>query len=212
MWPNSEETQELIVQAARGDAAASNQLLERHRQALVRMIACRMDPMLKRRLDASDIVQEVLADANRRLDDYLADPKLPFHLWLRHMARDRIIDAHRRHRGAARRSIDRERPLAQGAAADESAIDLAAMLTDRELTPAAQAMRRELEERFRAALDDLDETDREVILMRHYEQLSNQEVAEALGLTQAASGMRYLRALRRLRTIVNDISSPDQPS
>ena len=204
MWPDSSQTQELLTRAAGGSSAAVNELLERHRGALVRMIAMRMDRMVQRRVDASDIVQDVLVEANRRLDEYLTDRKLPFHLWLRQMARDRMIDAHRRHRTAARRSVDREQALPHAAFDDQSALDLAALLHDRELTPAAAATRQELETRFRSAIAELDETDREVILMRHFEQLSNQEVAQSLGLSQPAAGMRYLRALRRLRTLLND--------
>jgi RNA polymerase sigma-70 factor, ECF subfamily len=198
MWPNAPETQELLLNAKAGDAAAVNRLLDRHREGLRRMIDLRMDQMVRRRVDASDIVQEVLIEANRRLNDYLANPALPFHLWLRQMAQDRLIDAHRRHRGAARRSIDREQPLAAGSV-DQSTYDLAAALADSELTPAAAATWHELERRFHAAVEQLDEQDREVILMRHFEFMSNSDVAQALNLSEAAAGMRYLRAMRRLR-------------
>ena len=113
MWPNSSETQELLASARAGDASARNELLERHRESLRRMVGLRMDPAAERRLDASDIVQDVLVEADRRLTEYLAAARMPFHLWLRHMARDHLIDAHRRHRGAARRSLDREQPVGQ---------------------------------------------------------------------------------------------------
>lgn len=202
MWPDSSQTQELLVRAGGGDSTAIDALLERHRAALRRMIEMRMDRVLERRVDASDIVQDVLIDANRRLPGYLEEPKLPFHLWLRQMARDKLLDAHRRHRRAARRSIDREQQLGV-AFADQSAMDLAALVRDRELTPAAAAARHELQERFQEAIALLEEGDREVILMRHFEQLSNQEVAESLGVTQPAAGMRYLRALRRLRGLLD---------
>ena len=111
MWPEHSQTQELLVQAKAGDAAAVDRLLDRHREALRRMIDLRMDRVVQRRVDASDIVQDVLVEANRRLNDYLKDPAMPFHLWLRQIAQDRLIDAHRRHRGAARRSIDREQAV-----------------------------------------------------------------------------------------------------
>jgi RNA polymerase sigma-70 factor (ECF subfamily) len=208
MWPDSSETQELLTAAAAGDASAVNQLLERHRAALRRMVDLRMDAALVRRVDASDIVQDVLVEANRRLPEYAKAPPLPFHLWLRHMARDRIVDAHRRHRAADRRSIDREQPLASPSAAGRSSLDLAGQLRDiRELTPQAAATQRELQERFFAAVDSLDENDREVILMRHVEHLSNQEVAQALDLSEPAAGMRYLRAMRRLRTMLDEPTS-----
>lgn len=198
MWPDAENTQQLLNHAREGDGDAVNALLERHRNAVRRMIDLRMDQVLKRRVDASDIVQEVMIEANRRLNDYLADPSMPFHLWLRQMAKDRLIDAHRRHRGAARRSMDREQPLAT-AASNESSLDLMAQLRDTELTPAAAATWHELERRFQIACDQLDTQDQEVVLMRHFEHLSNGETAEALGLTPQAASMRYLRAMRRLR-------------
>lgn len=203
MWPTDEQTQQLIQQAAGGDDAAANRLLERHRAALRRLVAVRMDRAMARRVDASDIVQDVLLEASRRMSDYLRDPAMPFHLWLRQMAKDRMIDLHRRHH-AQRRDVDRERPLVQRGYPDQSSLDLAAQLKDAELTPAAATIRKELEGRFLEALDDLDEHDREIITMRHVEQLGNSEVAEALGLSPAAAGMRYVRALRRLRAILTE--------
>ncbi len=203
MWPDNTQTQELLIRARGGDNDAVNGLLERHRDALRRLVDMRLNRVLQRRVDASDIVQDVLVEANRRLQDYLREPKLPFHLWLRQMARDRMIDAHRRHRGAGRRSLDREQHLDVPALGDQSAVDLAAQLYDRELTPAAAATRHELERRFQAAIAQLDEIDREVILMRHFEQLTNSEVAQALELSEPAAGMRYLRAIRRLRTLLD---------
>jgi RNA polymerase sigma-70 factor (ECF subfamily) len=120
------------------------------------------------------------------------------------LARDRLIDAHRRHRGAARRSVDREQVLGGPGLNDASAVDLAALLLDRQMTPAAAATHHELERRFAAALEALDEIDREIILMRHFEQLTNQQAAQALDLTEPAAGMRYLRALRRLRLLFDE--------
>lgn len=202
MWPDSDQTADLLAAAGDGNPGAVNRLLDRHREALRRMVELRMDQALRRRVDASDIVQDVLIEANRRLADYLANPVLPFHLWLRHIARDRVIDTHRRHRVAGKRSIDREQAQTGAAGLDRSSLDLIAQLRDPEMTPAAAATWREMERRFFAALDQLDEHDREVLLMRHFEQLSNQEVATALGLSEPAAGMRYLRAMRRLRTLL----------
>jgi len=184
-----------------GEASAVNQLLDRHRKALRRMVDLRMDHMVKRRVDASDIVQDVLVEANRRLQGYLDEPKLPFHLWLRGLARDRMIDAHRRHRVAGRRSVDREVPLTTGGISGQSALDLAQQLNDPRYTPATAALQHELTEQFQKALGELAETDREVVFMRHFEQLSNQEIAQALNLTEAAASMRYLRAVKRLKTV-----------
>lgn len=203
--PNDNDA--LLDQARRGEPGAVDRLLDRHRSPLRRMIGLRLDPALAGRLDASDVVQEVLLEASRRLAGYLKNPAMPFPLWLRHLARDHIIDAHRKHRKAQRRSLDREQPIVPAAFADRSSIELAAQFFDQEPTPAAAVLRRELERRLVDAVAGLEEDDREVIVMRHFEQLSNQEAAAELGLTEAAASMRYLRALRRLRTLLGTADS-----
>jgi RNA polymerase sigma-70 factor (ECF subfamily) len=202
MWPNSPETQELLSQARKGESAAVDRLLASHREPLRRMIDLRLDLMLARRVDASDIVQDVLLEASRRLNDYLRNPAMPFRLWLRHIAKDHMIDAHRRHRQAQRRSLDREQSIVPAAFADHSSMELAAQFFDHEATPATEAIRQELGQRLQSAIASLAEEDRDIILMRHFEQLSNQEVAGELGLSEAAASMRYLRALRRLRAVL----------
>lgn len=204
MLSDSEETKQLLREAGEGDGDAVNELLNRHRQSLRRVVQMRLDRALAGRVDASDVVQDVMLEASRRLDDFIRDAKLPFHLWLRQLARDRIIDMHRRHRAAQRRSVDREQSLASPEFADRSSMDLAGQLQDHELTPAAENIRRELERRFLTALDQLEDDDRDIVLMRHYEQLGNSEVAVALEITPAAAGMRHLRALRKLREILGE--------
>ena len=161
-----------------------------------------------RRVDASDIVQDVLVEATTRLADYLRDPRMPFHLWLRSLARDRMIDLHRRH-SAQRRDVRREQSLAAPGEIDRSSFNLGAQLMDAGVTPAAAAIRGELEQRFWDAIDELDDADREIILMRHAEQLGNGEIAACLGLSPAAAGMRYLRALRKLRTALGAPSNDE---
>lgn len=203
IWPDGDVTQELLQNAKEGSDGAVNNLLDRHRDSLRRMIGMRLDRNLLRRIDVSDVVQEVLVEANRRLQDYLANPVMAFHLWIRQIAKDRIIDAHRRHRVSAKRSIDREQPIAAGPV-DQSTVELVARLCDPELTPAAAATQREIELHVRSAIDELPERDQEIILMRHYEQLSNQDIAAALGLTEPASSMRYLRALKKLRKLLDE--------
>jgi RNA polymerase sigma-70 factor (ECF subfamily) len=202
MWPNREETDRLLDDARNGESGAVDKLLGEFREPLRRVIDLRLDPAVARRVDASDIVQDVLIEANQRLTDYLKSPDMPFHLWLRHLAQDRIIDTHRRHRLAKRRSIDREQPIARPAWVEESDASLVAQLIDHERTPTSEAIRHELQRRLAAAVEQLAEDDRDIILMRHHEALSNQEVAGALGLTEAAASMRYLRALRRLRAVL----------
>jgi RNA polymerase sigma-70 factor (ECF subfamily) len=159
-------------------------------------------------VDVSDVVQEVLVEASRRLKDYLDNPVMAFHLWIRQIAKDRIIDAHRRHRVSAKRSVDREQRLPL-AGDDRSSVDLAAQLCDGQLTPAAAATQQEMARRVEQAIARLGEQDCEIVVMRHYEQLSNSEVAQALGLSEPAASMRYLRAVRRLRAMLVDPSSQD---
>jgi RNA polymerase sigma-70 factor (ECF subfamily) len=208
MWPDADQTQELLAQVQSGDDDAINRLLDRHRHAVRQMIDLRMDQVLKRRVDASDIVQEVMIEANRRITQYLENPLMPFHLWLRQMAKDRLIDAHRRHRQTARRSMDREQPLKAAAASrDQSSLDLAAQLSDQQLTPAAAAAWKELQQRFEAACAQLEPRDQEIVFMRHFEHLSNSEAAQALDLSPQAASMRYLRAMRRLRELLGEPGS-----
>lgn len=202
MWPAPERTDRLLSDAKSQQPTAVNALLDEFREPLRRVVNMRLDPALARRVDASDIVQDVLLEATQRLRDYLKKPDLPFHLWLRHLAQDRIIDTHRRHRLAQRRSIDKEQPIHGPAWAEDSSASLVAQLVDTERTPGTEAIRVELQQKLSAAVAELDDGDRDIILMRHTEQLSNQEVAQSLGLTEAAASMRYLRALRRLRTVL----------
>ncbi len=209
MWPTQDETQHLLDGAQDGDDDAVNQLMDRHRNTIRRLVQMRLDRKIQRRVDVSDIVQDVLIEANRRLKDYMANPVLSFRVWLRQIARDRIIDAHRRHRVSAKRSVDREQALAPPAGLDESTYDLAAHLCDPELTPAAEATQRELARRVEESLAELPEQDCEIIVMRHYEKLSNQETAQALDLSEPAASMRYLRAVRRLREMLADPPSRD---
>lgn len=207
MWPEGEKTLQLLNEVRDGDPKAVNQLMERHREAIRRMIQMRLDNAVAGRVDASDVVQDVLFEASRRLDDYVRDPRMPFHLWLRQLAKDRIIDMHRRHRAARRRSVDREQRITSLGNDDRSAMDLASLLKDAELTPAAAMVHRELQERFLAAVNELNEDDQEIIIMRHFEHFGNSEVAEALNLSAAAAGMRYLRAIRKLREALDDQST-----
>ncbi|MCA9105928.1 MAG: sigma-70 family RNA polymerase sigma factor [Planctomycetales bacterium] len=196
MWPESQETQELIVQARSDQAGAVDQLLERHRASVKRLIQLRLDHGIRRRVDVSDVLQEVMLEASRRLSDYLASPPMSFHLWLRQIAMDRIIDAHRRHRGSAKRSVDREQAATP---AEPSALDWVQQLADPRYTPATAAARREMAKCVEEMISQLPDQDAEILVMRHFEQLTNQEVAQSLGLSEPAASMRYLRAIRRLR-------------
>lgn len=204
MWPEKLQTEQLMAQAKIGDPSAINQLLDRHRNSLRQLVRMRLDHKIQKRVDVSDVVQDVLVEANRRLQKYLADPIMPFHLWLRQIAKDRIIDAHRRHRVSAKRSVDREQQMVAPRGYDQSSIHLASILGDSKLTPAAAALQKEMARKVEQAIAELDEKDCEIIVMRHYEHLSNQEIGQILGLTGPAASMRYLRAIRRLKQVLQD--------
>jgi RNA polymerase sigma-70 factor (ECF subfamily) len=200
MWPNQDETIELLSGAERGDPDAVDRLMDRHRDSLHRMVQCRLNPAVGRRVDASDIVQDALLAASRRLAEYLRAPTIPFHAWLRQLARDRLADAYRREL-ADKRDVAREQNLV---ATERSSLDPLAKVMDAQLTPAAMLLKKELAERYRLALDRLDEDAREIIVMRHSEQLTNCQAAEVLGIREPAAGMRYLRALRQLKTLLGE--------
>ena len=207
MWPDSDKTKELLDGAREGDPSAINGLLDRHRDALRRLVQMRLDRKIQQRVDVSDVVPDVLVEANRRLAGYLNNPQLAFHLWLRHIAKDRIIDAHRRHRGSRKRSVDLEQPVAIPNGMDRSTIQLIAQIQDPEMSPDEKIAQKEMVEVVEGALGELNDQDAEIIVMRHYEKLTNQEVAIALELSEPAASMRYLRAVRRLREILDGADS-----
>ncbi len=195
------DTDELLRRAEHGDGQARQAVLVRHRERLKQMIAIRLDRRLAARIDPSDVVQDVLLDAARELDDYLRQRPVPFYPWLRQLAWDRLIELHRRHLHAQRRSVKREEPLAPHLS-DESAMQLADRVLARQSSPSDRAVRSELRARVRAALDRLGERDREVLVLRHLEHLSTREIAAVLGIREGAVKTRHLRALERLRMLL----------
>jgi RNA polymerase sigma-70 factor (ECF subfamily) len=203
---DSETTRELLRQAREGDAAARDQLFTRHRGYLRRFVELRVDARLRARVDPSDVVQEAQLEALRRLPSYLVRPPLPFRLWLRQIAHDHLRKAHRRHVGAARRTVQRETALP-----DHSSLLLARRLIDRGPTPSQQLGEMELAQRLRRGLEQLSEADREVLLLRHYEELSNVEVAVLLGVDAGAVSKRHGRALVRLHQLVFGGQKGGQP-
>jgi RNA polymerase sigma-70 factor (ECF subfamily) len=196
------DTEQLLDRAASGDRSAREELLERHRQRLKRMVAVRLDRRLAARLDPSDVVQETLADAARRLDDYLRERPMPYYPWLRRLAWDRIDKAHRRHT-ARRRSVTREEPPDLP---NESALKLAERLLAADTDPLEAALRKERRERVRALLDRLAAAEREVLVLRFLERLSTAEAAAVLGISPGAVRLRLMRALERLRQHLGDES------
>ncbi len=197
MTAGSDVTEHLIDRASRGDIAARGELFDRYREYLLRMVTARLDRRLARRVDASDIVQEALADAAVRMDAYLRDRPLPFLGWLRQLAGERMIDAQRRHIGAQRRSTTREESALERF--EESAVDVVRRMLADDTSPSNRLIREERDAQIMAALTTLTARDREVLVMRHLEKLTPAEIAEALGVTEWAIKSRLLRALMRIR-------------
>jgi len=195
----------LLPRALAGDAAALGRLFERHRDRLRQMVRLRLDRRLYGRLDPSDVLQEAYLDLARRLPEYAANPALPFYLWLRSLTGQRLIDLHRRHLGAKMRDAGQEVSLHRGPLPQVTSLSLAEHLLGK-LTPASHAaMRAELKLRVQEALNSMDAQDREVLVLRHFEELSNAEAAQVLGIKPSAAVNRYVRALKRLKQVFQDM-------
>jgi RNA polymerase sigma-70 factor (ECF subfamily) len=199
MAPDDADTRELLQQLRRGDPQARERLFNRHRDYLRQVIELRMDRKLRGRVDASDVVQETLLEATRRLDDYLQREAMPFRLWLRLTAQERLLVLRRRHVEADCRAVERELALPS-----RSSVFLAQALLGGAESPSRQATQRETARQVRRAMAELPAEDGEVILLRNFEGLSNQEAAQVLGIEPAAASKRYGRALLRLRQLLID--------
>jgi RNA polymerase sigma-70 factor (ECF subfamily) len=195
--PDSPETQHLLQQAGAGDKAAFERLFAEHRPQLRRFVEQRLDPKLRARVDASDVVQEAQLEVLGRLADFLQRQPMPFRLWLRKTAYERLLKIRRRHVEAAQRSLDREVPLP-----DRSSLALAQQLLASGSTPSQHLDRREAARRVRQAIARLSEIDREIVLMRNFEGLSNQDVAHVLQIDPSTASQRFGRALLRLRKLL----------
>jgi RNA polymerase sigma-70 factor (ECF subfamily) len=176
-------------------------LLEAQRARLQRMVELRMDPRLRARVGASDVLQEAFLEIGARLEDWLADPSMPFAAWVRFLTAQRLAQAHRFHVGAQRRAAGRERHGGGGPAA--SSATMAEWLADGGTTPTQGVVRNELRAQLEQALDLLEPMDREVLALRHFEEFTNAEVASALGIEVQAASKRYVRALERLRAVLD---------
>lgn len=199
------DTDELLDLASQGEGEARQQLLTRHRDRLRKMVAYHMDRRVAGRIDPSDVVQEALADAARELSDYLRRRPVPFYPWLRQLAWDRLVELHRRHLHAGKRSVRREEP-GLFELPDESAVELAGRLASLASSPSAHVVREELRRRVREALTHLGQREREVLVLRHLEQLSVAQAAEVLGVSEGAVKVRHVRALDRIRAVLDEPS------
>jgi RNA polymerase sigma-70 factor (ECF subfamily) len=195
---------ELNARVIRGDAHALGPLLECYRPRLRMMVRLRMDRLLQTRVDASDVLQEAFLEASSRLDEFIRNPAVPFYLWLRTITGQQLLAAYRRHCGTQGRDARREIPPPRGGGLPEANSGaLAAHLVARLTSPSGVAMQAELKDRLEQALDELDAMDREIIVLRHFEELTNSEAAQVLDLTPSAACNRYVRALERLRQVLD---------
>jgi RNA polymerase sigma-70 factor (ECF subfamily) len=197
--PDSAQTRLLLEQVARGDRQALERLLQQYRPRLHAFIEARLGPWVRSRVDPSDVVQEVQLEVAQRMDDFLDRSPMPFHLWVRKTAYERLLKVQREHRQRARRSVDREVALP-----DHSSLFLAKPLLAGGPSPSQQLAARELADRVGQAVTELPEADREVLLMRHMEGLDYAEIACLLDVSAAAARQRYGRALLRLRKVLKD--------
>jgi RNA polymerase sigma-70 factor (ECF subfamily) len=202
---NSADTARLLEQARAGDQAALNELFARHRTRLRRMVELRLDRRLQARIDASDVIQEAYVDVLGRLDEYLCDPRYPLFLWLRHIVGERLLKLHRHHLGTQMRDAGLEVSIYRGALPAASSAALAAQLLGKHTSPTQAAVRAERMMRVQEALNTLDPMDREVLSLRHFEQMSLAETALSLGIEESAAAKRYIRALKRLKAILTSM-------
>jgi RNA polymerase sigma-70 factor, ECF subfamily len=200
---NSQES--LLQRAVGGDQQAARDLFAPHRERLKRMVHLRLSRRLQGRIDDSDVLQEAFLEAAVHLAEYAAEPKLPVYLWLRHMTGLKLAEIHRRHLGTQLRDADREVTLHRGGLPEADSVSLAAHLLGQLTTPSQAAIKAETRLIVQDALNNMDPTDREVLALKHFEQLSTSEIAEVLGMSKAGAGSRYLRAIKRLKEILSQI-------
>jgi RNA polymerase sigma-70 factor (ECF subfamily) len=196
------ETTHLMESAAAGDVASWGSLLTEHVERLARFIAVRLDKRLQSRIDAQDVIQEIYTEAWQHLPAYRSHGKLPFYLWLRGLARNKLYELHRYHLGTKMRDARREATDYQRGFLETTTAALSSLLIDRQISPSSGVARDELRARVQDAVETMDELDREVLALRHFEQLSNAETAQVLDIKEKAASMRYIRALRRLRELL----------
>ena len=205
MANDSNATDELLRRAKDGDSQSLAELFGVYRERLKRMVGLRMDHRLQGRVDLSDVLQEAYLDLARRAPEYFAESTMPFFLWLRLLTGQRLLAIHRQHFGAKMRNVGQEVALLNGAIPQATSASLAAQLLGRLTSPSLAAMRAEMQLRLQEALNSMDPIDREVLVLRHFEELTNIETAEVLGLQKTAASNRYVRALKRLREILESI-------
>jgi RNA polymerase sigma-70 factor (ECF subfamily) len=205
MKDGTDESSDIMRSAVEGDSSAQGLLFAKYRDRLRRMIRLRMDRRMQGRLDASDVLQDAYLEFSRSLPDYAADPTMPFYLWLRTLTGRKLHALHRKHLGAEMRDAGREVCLHRVSAPETNSGSLAELLMGRMTSPSQVIMREELQLKIQAALDRMDEIDREVLALRHFEHLSNAETARVLSVTEKAASIRFVRALKRFKDVLADV-------
>jgi RNA polymerase sigma-70 factor (ECF subfamily) len=196
---------DLLLRLERGDERALAELFMRHRDRLRQMIHLRLDRRLQGRIDPSDVLQETYLDVARRAREYLAQPSMPPFLWLRFLAGQKLMVLHRKHLGTKMRDAGQELSLRQSGPPRATSVSLAEMLLGRLTSPTLAARRAEMQLRLQEVLNTMDPLDREVLALRHFEELTNVEVAHVLGLPKSTASSRYIRALQRLKEMLQTI-------
>ena len=195
----------LLKLAASGDPDALGQLLESHRQRLEHIVQVRLDHRLQSRMNASDVIQETYIEAGERLKEYLENPGVPFFVWLRFLTHQRVQQLHRHHLGRQLRDANRERSIHDPDSEDQEGTGVIAAHLAARLSSASSALQREeLRQRLQELLGRLETVDREILVLRHFEHLTNAECAQILRLSTKAASSRYVRALERLRAVIGD--------
>ena len=197
----------LLERLKTGDRHALAELFQRHRDRLRRIVELRMDARLHGRIDASDVLQDGFLDVTKQVESYLSAPRLPVFLWLRRIVSDRLAMYHRRHLGTGMRDAGREVSLYRDPLPQASSAALASMLMGRLTSPSNAAIRAEQLLQVQEAINSLDPIDREVVALRHFEDLTRAETAVVLGITEEAGAKRYIRAIKKLKTIMAAMSS-----
>jgi RNA polymerase sigma-70 factor (ECF subfamily) len=203
MAHDSTDVQDLVRRMASGDQQAVAEAFARYRSRLRRMVLLRLDRRLQGRVDASDVLQEAYLDVAQRAAEYAVNPSLPLFLWLRWLTGQRLLIVHRHHLKTKMRDVGQEVSLHRGALPQASSVSLAAQLLGRLTAPSLAAMRAEMQLRLQEALNGMDPLDREVLTLRHFEELTNGETARVLGIQKSAASNRYVRALERLREVLS---------
>ena len=199
---NSENASDLLIRRAQGgDDSAMQELLTMYRDRLRRMVGTRLDPRLTARVDPSDIVQDALLEASRKLPDYLSTRPISFYPWLRQIAWEQLVHVHVRHLEVQKRSVRREARWSPNLS-DQSMMELVRTLAASGSSPSEHVAAVEMRRRVRAALDELPDKEREVLVLRYLEQVSTSEIAEIMGITKESVKTRHFRAVRKLNLIL----------